>query len=438
MPREGATWKRWLADEQVFRWYRSMVIRTEVTADERLRVLSRYCDAVKTTPMDLVERAQKPKGISAVADQMQDFVTLLRTPHKPADHGEEDGEAARERCAKGHSPGYVANFVKSLRAWLRHNDIGLVRKIVVGDDGATPTVENERTPTPRELRGILAAADERGKVIISFLAFSGVRPEVLGARKAANGLRLEDLPDVRVRGGEIRFLDVPARVIVRRELSKVRKRYFTFLAREGCEYLKAYLDHRIARGEKLEPDSPIVRPDYGYEVMGRPEGMKGSPFLGTQGITGEVRKAFRARGFRARPYVLRSYFDSALASAEREGKVIPLDREFLMGRVTAVEQRYTNLKELAANVIEEMRREFAACAPYLETRRQTAPASDLAEFLRSSENEEVLRLLRELPEVMGQLKPLLERTKRLKEGADPRSVMSPAFRPRAVWEAEPE
>ena len=115
--------------------------------------------------------------MKGVADELQAFTIRM----------------ARE----GHAPQYIANFVKSVRAWLRHNDIGMVRKISIGDAGARPTVENERLPTRSEVHDILIAGNPRAKVIVSLCAFAGVRTEVVGYYRAKDGLRLSDLPELR-------------------------------------------------------------------------------------------------------------------------------------------------------------------------------------------------------------------------------------------------
>ncbi|MEM3531420.1 MAG: hypothetical protein QXD42_06490 [Nitrososphaerales archaeon] len=47
-------------------------------------------------------------------------------------------------------------------------------------------------------------------------------------------------------------------IVVRAPLSKAKHKYFTFLCQEGYEYLKAYLESRIAKGEVLTPESPVI------------------------------------------------------------------------------------------------------------------------------------------------------------------------------------
>jgi integrase len=228
----------------------------------------------------------------------------------------------------------------------------------------------------------LGAAGIRGRVIISFVAFSAVRPEVLGTQRADDGLRLGDLPDLEIDGRSVRIRRTPAQITVRRSLSKVARKYVTFLPAEGCKYLLEYLENRLGRGEELRPDSPVVRPDYSYETRGRPEGMRGSNFLGRQGVSQEIREALRGQGLAVRPYVLRAYAASALLSAQREGKITDIDREFFLGRKGAITSVYTVHKDLPAAKIDEMRKQFAACEPYLGAKPQAAevPATDLREI----------------------------------------------------------
>ena len=95
-------------------------------------------------------------------------------------------------------------------------------------------------------------------------------------------------------------------VIVREELSKSRKRYFTFLGQEGCRYLKEYLEFRMNKGEKLNEDSPVV--------TAKNRGAK--PFISTNNVGDQVKKAIRLSGMEKRPYVPRGYFDTQLMLAE--------------------------------------------------------------------------------------------------------------------------
>lgn len=361
-------WRKLLEDTEVRRWRDTLALTNEGTADEYLRVLARYCGVVGATPAQLVAKAKDlDGGRRKVENQLQDFVVRMKKPHKPSTHGEDDADAvAASRCARGHMPGYLGRFSKALRSWMDHNDITL-RRIRVGDTSSAPTVEGETPLTPDDVRRVLAASSPRGRVVVSVVAFACGRPEVLGRRRAEDGLTLGDLPDLDL-GAPLRVLREPMHVIIRKVLSKNGRRYDTFLPAEARRYLVEYLEHRRARGERLTAMSPLVCPDYNRERQGRPEEIRGRPFLTTAAIRGEIREALRVCGLPHRPTALRSYFMGRMTSAERDGKIPPNDRQFFEGRNQAIDLRYTHFKALPQETIEELRRVYAACEPYLRAR----------------------------------------------------------------------
>ncbi len=343
-------WTSLLEDPDVRRWYNQLSLGSITTAEERIRVLGRFCEELGMTPRELADLAREDNGgRRRVEDMLMDFVA----------------RAHRERL----SPGYIENYVKVVKSWLLFNEVALVRKIMIGDRGATPTLADERIPTRQELHGTLSVADERGKVIVSLCAFSGVRPEVLGNRKGTEGLRLKDLPELELKDGHVIFRRVPTMVRVRRELSKNRRAYFSFAPVQTCRYIAVYLERRTARGENLGPDSPVVRVSLRRERQGRPvDGdLHGSEFLATSGLTKDIRR-FLWTQVKLRPYVLRSYFDTNLELAERNGKITVSDRKFFMGRAGDIDRRYTTGKaRLPEDVIEAMRKAYEDSSGFLIT-----------------------------------------------------------------------
>jgi len=228
-----------------------------------------------------------------VEDLVLDFVTKMERERK--------------------SPGYIAGVIKAVHSWLRYNDFEMKRTVKIRNPDATPSIEDERIPTQEELRTIFVYASERAKTSIAFMAFAGLRPQTLGNESGTDGLRLRDLPEMTIEGERVRFNEIPARVVVRASLSKGKHKYFTFLPGEGCEYLAAYLEKRIAKGEELTPDSPAIAVATGYERMGKSQRNRESKFITTRNVTREIREAIRPR-FRWRPYVMRAYFDSQMLS----------------------------------------------------------------------------------------------------------------------------
>ena len=354
-----AAWAKLLKDETVKRWYENLERGSPLTAKERLRVLNRYLQHHNLTPQKLVVKAKKSR--ESVEDQLHDFVTKL------------DRE--------GKSPGYILNYIKAVRTWLDYNGIKLIRRIKIRDSQSTPTIENEQVPTKEELRNLLTYASERARVSISLMAFAGLRPQVLGDYQGLNGLKLKNLPEIEISGGNVKFKKTPTQIIVPLQLSKANNKYITFLNEEGIGYLKAYLDKRLARGEKLTPDSPIIATSPGFEKMGKSAKNYGSRFIETQNITREIREAMRPK-FNWRPYVLRAYFDTQLLLAESNGKISHPYRQFFMGHKGDIEARYTTNKgRLTPDMIEDMRRAYLTSDIYLTTQQISTDDTKMKELL---------------------------------------------------------
>ncbi len=354
-----AAWANLLNDETVKRWYENLERGSPITAKERLRILSRYLQYHKLTPKQLVVKAKKNR--ESVEDQLHDFVTKL----------DRDGRA----------PGYIQNYIKSVRTWLDYNGIKLIRRIKIRDSQSTPTIENEQVPNKEELRNLLTYAGERARVSISLMAFSGLRPQVLGNYQGLNGLRLENFPELDISGGNIIFKKIPIQIIVPSQLSKTNNKYITFLNEEGVGYLKAYLEKRAARGEKLTPDSPIIATSPGFEKKGKSSKNYGSSFIETQNITREIREAMRPK-YNWRPYVLRAYFDTQMLLAESNGKISHAYRQFFMGHKGDIEARYTTNKgKLTADMIEDMRRAYLSSDIFLTTQQVSSDDLKLKELL---------------------------------------------------------
>lgn len=348
-----ARWRQWLEnDQEVSLWYENMARGSAVTAEEHIRVLYRFCEIVGLDPSDLVILAKK--DLRALENELLRFVGSL----------EKEGKA----------PGYITHYLKAVKSYLQHHNITLGRKIRVKNALSTPTLEDERVPTRDELRQILSNATPRGRVIASLMAFTGIRPEVMGNMRGTDGLRVKDLPDLKIQDGECRFEKVPALVVVRASLSKANHRYFTFLPQEGCDYLKAYLDQRIAGGEPLGPESPIVRVTPGFESQLRLEKSKDG-FIVSRNVSREVREAMRPK-YQWRPYVLRAYFDTQLLLAESAGKMSHSYRAFFMGHKGDIEARYTTNKgRLTPAMVDDMRQTYTGATQYLET-IHSAPQED--------------------------------------------------------------
>ena len=235
---------------------------------------------------------------------------------------------------------YLNSFIKAHKSWLKFNEIVLPGS-PIKVKGATDHTkyENEVVPTSEELNRILDVADIRTKVMIALIAFCGSRPEVLGNVNGTDGLKIFDLPEMKI-NHETRtaeFSVLPSLLIVRKAISKAGHRYFNFMPVQGCKYLKNYLEYRMNNGELLKPDSPIIT---AIE--------NGAGFIVTHNISEAVRQAIRKAGYSWRPYVLRRYFEMRMQDAESERLVIRDHRLFFMGHKGEISATYSVNKGLAS------------------------------------------------------------------------------------------
>ena len=339
MPQEGSNkYSDIAADPDVGRWLRNLRRGSPITAEVALRRLGRICELLSTDPKKLVRDARSdPKSFQ---DALEDLVSKLEE--------------------QGKSPGYIVGILKSLRAWLKYNDVLLTRSIKVTNRNATPTIENEQVPTKGELSRILRTSSSRMRVPEALMAFADLRPETVGNHDGTDGLRLKDFPELKIQNGKVTFDEIPTMVAVRATLSKTRCKYFTFLGEEGCTYLREYLEERVRNGETPTPETPLI----GYERSKR----SGDEFLSTRKITHYIRTAMRDAGIRKRPYVLRAYAETQLIIAESKGKISHPYLQFIAGHKGDIEARYsTNKGKLPPDMIEDMRAQYKACEPFLST-----------------------------------------------------------------------
>ena len=327
-----------LKDKDIARWKHSVDSGSKITGDVYLRRLGSFCMEMGKTPQELLKMKDKP-----LADIIDDYVI------------------SREK--KGNAGSYIQSSVKAVKSWLLFNGIKLPRQIKVKDAEKTPTLSEERIPTQEELKRILNAGDSRERTACALVAFTGVRIGVLGDYKGFDGLKIKDIPDLKVEGEEITFLKIPAQVIVREELSKSGKKYFTFLGQEGCMYLQNYLIERIRSGETITPESAVI--------TAAKLGYRNKQHVTTINIGDLMRNAIRNAGFSWRPYVLRAYFDSRLLLAQDERLIQRDYRAFFMGHVGDIEHRYTlNKGRLSEDLIESMRSAYEKSSKYLDTERK--------------------------------------------------------------------
>ena len=205
-------------------------------------------------------------------------------------------------------------------------------------------------------------ANLRQRAIIGLIAFSGIRPGAIGNYTGDDGLRIGDIIDLKVNKEGVNFEKSPALMVVRAELSKSNKRYYTFIGPQSAKYLKEYLNQRIQEGERLNAKSPVIRPDPNMSRLEEPK-----TFMMSTIVEREVKKAIKKAGFQWRPYVFRHRFGVSLDASEGKGLISHSWRMHIMGHVGDIETTYSTDKPLPESVIDDMREAFKKCLKNIET-----------------------------------------------------------------------
>jgi len=348
---KGRLYAALLEDPKISRWHSNLARGSQVTADVYLRRLGNFCESTQITPQKLL-----------TMDEEELYNLLLDTV---------------TNMEKKNTGSYTQSVIKAIKSWLAHNGVEVKRAIKIRGAEDAPTLKDEKVPSQAELKKIFLSTDLKGRTASVLVAHSGLRLETIGNYLGDDGLRIRDLPELRVEGESVEYEQIPTIVFVRKELSKAGHQYFSFLSEEGCGYLKDYLEMRMRSGEKLGNDSPIVTPK---------QRMK--PFIRSTNVGDVIRDGIRKAGYPWRPYVLRSYFDTEMMLAESKGLLLRDYRQFWMGHKGDIEHRYTlNKGRLPGEVVEDLREAYRRSQEYLQTGRSE---SDSEERLRDSFRRQLL------------------------------------------------
>ena len=261
-------------DQQVRRWYDNVCRGSKVTADVYIRRLGAICSKRNTSPAEMIKKNKEDEG-----EWLYNFLMDLVT------------DMERE----GNAGSYISCNLKAVKSWLSHNGIEFKRKIKIRGVEDTPTLREKHTLNTNQLRELFQGSPPETRCLCALMAHAGLRPVSIGNYAGTDGLCVGDITDMQIGAdGVVTFLNIPAMVTVRRELSKAGHQYFTFLSREACEYLQEYLMQRIRSGEVLDASSPLVAP----------EKSRIKKFLRASMGGKLVRKRLRECKINARPYDL--------------------------------------------------------------------------------------------------------------------------------------
>lgn len=384
--------RRLLNDAKVRSWYDERCLRSRLSADVNLRQLGLLLESIGSNPDDVVHLGREDP------DRLRDLLVRYASRLKHS----------------GRLDTYILKSFDGLRSFLeyrrvRFQDFPKLSPI----RGAS--LRNERVPSPEEFGRVLERLSLRGRVIALLMGHSGLRPGAIGSYGGESGLRLFDLPDLRV-GKKLDFAEVPFVVRVPAELSKTRVEYTTFGTQQLATAILAYLDRRRDRRERLTVDSPVVAAGEmrGAALSSRDSARFGKGFLTTKAVVTELREAFHLStppGVSWRPYVARSYCSTRLLIAEGNGRISRDLREAILGHDGGVASRYNVGKRWGEELLAEARREYANAAEFLETNAQTRmnvaaefrhaalalaglPEEEAAKHMKDS-NDEILAILRD-------------------------------------------
>ena len=112
--------KSLLENENVRRWYENIKAGSKITADVYLRTLGLYCEINNTNPQGILNKASKdPKKFK---NDFMDFVRFLEN--------------------QGKARSYIVRFKKTLRSWLKFNDIDLKIDVKIKGEDESPRIAN--------------------------------------------------------------------------------------------------------------------------------------------------------------------------------------------------------------------------------------------------------------------------------------------------------
>jgi hypothetical protein len=272
-----------LQDPDLRRWYDNVRRGSPITADVYLRRLGSTCVRQGLTPAEMVKHARNDGGGRWAFNFLADLVTEME--------------------GQGKAGSYIASNVKAVKSWLSHNGIELKGKIRIKGAHETPSLSAVHAPSLPELGRLFANCSPRTRTAAALVAEAGLRLESVGNYYGTDGLTVGDLPEMKVAfneadpsdgGAPVTFTRIPTMIVVRQELSKAGHQYFTFLTREGCEFLAEYLTQRAKSGERLDASSPLLVPD-------ESKNSRRNPFLRTPLVSRLIRYRLRGCRISARP-----------------------------------------------------------------------------------------------------------------------------------------
>lgn len=339
---------------RVQRWYENLSVKSTTTSEVYLRNLGLWLEWIGRDPDSVIDFA------TSNFDEFKGVVS----------------DRIRIMEKEGKKGSYISVSLKPLLSYLKFHNIIVRLNLNIKDAEENPTVEDQSPPTKDELAKVFRIANPRIRAAVALMAFTGMRPRVIGNREGEDGLKLQDLPELKVADSKAYFEDASKAtyIVVRKELSKNHQKYTTFLSTEGITYLIDYLNQRIKNGEKLGPMSPLI----GLGPSGKEHKHK---HVETVLLLRRIKITIIKAGFNWRPYIFKNYYGANMDMAESKGIIGHSLRQFLMGHKGTITDSYSR-RGLTAEQIEEYRSIYSRCEPFLNTVDRGIQENDLTRKLR--------------------------------------------------------
>lgn len=274
--------------------------------------LKQFFNKINMTPEEFVElcKSDLEKGETIVQEYIDTLVN-------------KDGKAIKST----RNIHYYA-----IRGFLKFYHVELIRQIKVRGESQNK-YSNQTIPTQGELGLMFSATrDKTESAILSIVAYTGLRPGII------TGLMFKNFPElVQVEDGTFKFKYAPTLIEIfsDNEGNKTNLHQHTFLIRDGMVFLKQYLDDKFNNCAVMQ-DNRIF------------------PDITTERMRNIMKRLLVYAGIHnTRPYVMRSYFISAVASS---GINETLSKHY--SSHSNIDTRYAFERKLNMEQINEMREEF--------------------------------------------------------------------------------
>jgi integrase len=214
----------------------------------------------------------------------------------------------------------------AIRHFCRMNKVKLDWELIYQFKGKRRAKGKDEAYLHQDINNLLAVCDLRLKAVVLIYASTGMRSGALPPLKLQDTIKMKGLYKFNVYEDD--------------------DQYFTFCSPEATEAIDQYLAYRERFGEKLTPQSPLLRDDFGTKGFGRKKPRHITSASITTVLTNKleklgIREADHVNGSRSRKKVkllhgFRKFFETQLLESDVNYVVVKM----LMGHDLKLEESY--------------------------------------------------------------------------------------------------